>query len=478
MSAGVLTKKDRPPQASRPWRARLFAPVDLTPLAYFRIAFGGIMLWEVWRYFTNGWIDRYYIAPLFHFTYYGFDWVRPWPGDYMYLHFVVLGALALCIAAGLWYRVAMPLFFCGFTYVFLLDMTQYLNHFYLICLVSFLMIWVPAHRMLSLDAYWRPRLRAVTAPAWTLWMLRLQFGLAYFYGGIAKLNGDWLRGEPIRAWLAEATAFPVIGRWFSEEWMVYTFAYGGLLLDLLIVPFLIWKRTYVWACIAALLFHLINSELFSIGIFPWFMIAATLVLYYPYRWPQPRKIWRPAGKRPAETPDAALNAAQRAMLSALGVYTAIQILMPLRHLIYPGNVSWTEEGHNFSWHMKLRDKEAKARFHVKDPKSGETWEVDPGDYLTRRQLGKMAARPDMILQFAHFLAGEYRKKGYENVGVYAETYASLNGRAYQRLIDPKADLAAQPRSLGRASWIVPLTQPLPGPGEKTAAKPGDGDGDE
>ena len=436
-----------------------FASTDITPLAYFRIAFGAIMLWEVWRYFSYGWIDRYYIQPTFHFTYFGFGWVAPWPESYMYVHFFLLGLLALCILIGLCYRVVMPLFFLGFTYVFLLDVAQYLNHFYLICLVSFLMIWIPAHRTLSMDAYWRPSLRALTAPAWTLWLLRLQLGIAYFYAGIAKINGDWLRGEPLRAWLATSTDFPLIGGWFREEWMVYGMAYGGLLLDLLIVPFLMWKRTYVYACLAGLLFHLMNAQLFSIGIFPWFMIAATLVLYYPYRWPNPAKLWRQGVAR-ASAGAGESNGFQFITLTAIGVYMAIQLAMPFRHFLYPGNVSWTEEGHNFSWHMKLRDKASGVRFSVKDPQSGEQWKEDPLDYLTRRQYGKMSTRPDMILQFAYFLAQDYKKRGHDRVEVYAEAKASLNGREYQWLVDPKANLAAQPRSLGASVWIVPLTTPL------------------
>jgi hypothetical protein len=207
---------------SLPWQKRLFAPINISPLVYFRMALGAIMLWEVWRYFDYGWIERYYIRPDFHIKYYGFSWVEPWPGDYMDLHFIVMGPLAICIMVGLWYRVAATLFFLGFTYWFLLDKTQYLNHFYLIYLVSFLMIFIPAHRMYALDAYWRPSIRAVVAAAWALWVLRLQLGIAYFYGGIAKINGDWLRGEPMRLWLSDRTDFPMIGALFTEERVVYT----------------------------------------------------------------------------------------------------------------------------------------------------------------------------------------------------------------------------------------------------------------
>lgn len=138
---------------------------------------------------------------------------------------------------GFWYRLSATLFFLGFTYVFLLEQARYLNHFYLISLISFLMIFVPAHRAFSIDAL--SGARSATAPAWALWLLRAQIGIPYFYGGLAKLNGDWLRGEPMRVWMASGTDFPLIGPWFTDERVVFLFAYGGLLIDLLVVPLLL-----------------------------------------------------------------------------------------------------------------------------------------------------------------------------------------------------------------------------------------------
>lgn len=119
---------------------RLFAPVDTAVLAYFRIAFGLIMLWEVSRYFTNGWITRYWVEPVVNFPYYGFGWVRPLPGMGMELLFAGLGVLAIFIMLGFYYRLSATLFFLGFTYSFLLEQARYLNHFYLIVLLSFLLI--------------------------------------------------------------------------------------------------------------------------------------------------------------------------------------------------------------------------------------------------------------------------------------------------------------------------------------------------
>ena len=123
--------------------------------------------------------------------------------------------------------------------------------------------------------------------------------------------------------------------------------------------------------------------------------------------------------------------------------------------------AWTEEGHRFAWHMKLRDKDADSTFFLTDPSSGETWEVNPHDYLISRQYRKMSARPYLLLQFAHHLAELERQKGRERIEVRAEVWASLNGRESQLLVDPDVDLAVQPQTLFASSpWILPLVQPL------------------
>ena len=117
---------------------RFFAPVDIASLVFVRIAFGAIMFWEAWRYFDKGWIARYWIRPSYNFKYYGFSWVEPWPGQGMYWHFFILALLAVCIMVGLWYRVTTVFFFLGLTYIFLLEQALYLNHFYMVSLLSFL----------------------------------------------------------------------------------------------------------------------------------------------------------------------------------------------------------------------------------------------------------------------------------------------------------------------------------------------------
>jgi hypothetical protein len=444
---------------------RLFAPVDIAALAYFRIAFGAIMLWDVWSYFADDLIKRYYIDPTIYFHYYGFDWLQPWPGDLMYPHFYILGAAAICIMLGFAYRISSALFFLGFTYVFLLDQTYYLNHNYLISLISMLMIFVPAHRAFSIDALLRPEIRTDTAPAWSLWMLQAQIGIVYFYGGLAKFNGDFLRGDTMRIFLYDDTDLPLIGSLFTEQWLILSFTYAALLIDLLAAPMLLWRRTRLFTFGIVVVFHLLNSQLFNIGIFPWFMIAATL-LFFPPEWPRRifNFIWKSAGRQmkydsPITTQDSVMTkrrSHRKVIITLLMIYFIVQLTVPLRHHLYPGEVLWTEEGHDFSWQMMLYSKYAtEIAFYLTDPKTNEVWTVDLDD-LTSLQRERMAKHTDMILQYSHYLADDFRQQGYEDVEVRAWVMVSLNGREPQLMIDPEVDLAAQPRTLLPASWIIPL----------------------
>ena len=464
------------PSAQASWSRleRWFAPVDIASLVCFRVAFALLMLVDVWRYY--GKIGATYIQPGFHFTYYGFDWVRPWPGDGMYVHFLLLALAAFCVMVGFCYRVAASVFFLCFSYWFLLEQARYLNHFYLIALISFVMIFVPANRAFSVDAWLRPRLRAQTVPAWALWLLRFQIGVPYVFGGIAKINGDWLQGEPMRMWLAERADRPLVGPLFTQEWVVYVFSYGGLLFDLLIVPFLLWRRSRPFAFVAALLFNAINGWVFTIGIFPWVMAAATLMFFEP-EWPRRfgRFLAKMIGLQPASSQvarlgvrarepvsppvRAGLSRGQRVTVGLLAAYCGFQVLFPLRHWLYPGDVAWTEEGHKFSWRMKLRDKQAKVRFLVTAPHEERTWEVDPRQYLTSWQRSEMSVRPEMILQFAHHLADDLRAQGHEDIQIRAVAGVSLNGRPPQLMIDPEVDLVKEPRSIWPARWILPMADP-------------------
>lgn len=449
----------------------LFQPVDAASLAVFRMLFGTIVLCEVGRYFAYGWIAPYYIDKPFLFKYYGFGWVHPWPGNGMYRHFAVLGLAALCVATGTLYRIASVVLLAAFSYVFLLSQARYLNHFYFVILIATSMCFLPAHRCWSVDALLRPRLRSATVPRWALWTLLFQFELMLLYAGLVKINYDWLHGQPLLMWFESRRDWPLVGPLLANNITAYVASYAAIALHLIGAPLLLWRRTRLGAFCAYLFFHLCNAFLFAIGIFPWLAICATLMFFEP-DWP--RRAWRwlcrlsrgdgiavgPAalGAWPQERPvPHAPSRGTRIIVGVLASFLAVQAVVPLRHLLYPGQVDWTQEGHRFSWRMKLRDTQAHAAFRVTDPVSGRTISVRNADYLDWRQQHTMASRPDMILQFAHHLASVADHRwGIRNAQVFAVVESSLDGRPPALLIDPHRDLARVRRNLWHADWIMPL----------------------
>ena len=445
------------------WK-NLFAPVNNASLVLFRIVFGGIMFWEVTRYFRYDWIHRYWVVPRFNFSYGPFNF-QPLPETYMYGLWYILGALALFIAIGFLYRISTTLFFLLFTYTYLLEQGRYLNHFYLVVLISFIMIFISPNRNFSVDSLiWKSQ-KTNLAPAWNLWLIRFIIGIPYFFGGIAKINPDWLQGYPLAIWLLEDTGFPIIGQYFTAHWMILLMSYSGLLLDLLVVPFLLWKKTRWPAFILIALFHLMNSELFTIGIFPWFMMGATAMYFRP-DWPQRLSHKLKLSKtgpisypdiKPFGVPNIKI---QQRILAGLGLFVLLQLILPFRHLLIPGNVHWTEEGHRYAWHMKLRSKQGHTRFYVQDLKTGERIEVKSSGYLESWQIDKMDGKPYMIWEFAQFLKKEFAGMG-ADVAVYVDAVASLNGRVYQQIIAPNFDITQEPKPwFGNANWIIPLNTPL------------------
>ncbi len=437
----------------------LLRPVVDASLAVFRIAFGLAVAWYAVRSLLSGAVSFHYINPPMHFSYYGFDWVRPWPGAGMYFHFIVMAAAAICFAAGLVYRLSAVLVFLTFTFVFLCERSLYNNHYYLMSLLAFLSMFLPLHRRWSIDAMGSPEVARTQAPAWTVWLLRFQLGIVYFYGGLAKLNADWLQGQPMRMWLEKLSEYPVLGTYFTEEWAVQIFVWGGLLIDLLAVPLLLWRRSRPYIFVLLILFHVMNSTLFHIGVFPWLMIAATTIFFAP-DWPVRLFRLKSLPTECAAPREVRWTTGMKLRAALLAVYVLLQLLLPFRHHFYQGPASWTEQGHYFSWRMMLRHKQAAVRFYARNTENGRERIVDLRPYITPVQLGKMVRDPNHILQFAHFLADEFREKGLGDTEIRVKALSSLNGRRPQVFIDPDVDLVQQQMGWGHCDWIMPLTEPL------------------
>jgi len=422
--------------------------VDIASIAVFRILFGIAITVDACL-MSREEIVFNWIEPSFLFKYFGFGSVHPLPADGMVAVWWTLRVLGLCVALGFCYRAAMTLFFLGFTYTFLISQSEYLNHAYLICLLSFLMIFIPAHGALSVDARLRPGVRRDTLPRWNLLLLQFQIGVVYLFAGLAKLTPDWFAGHSLRFWFATTRDLPLIGPLFAADPVPVVAAWVGVLFDLLIVPLMLIRRTRPFAFAVAILFHVTNACLFDIGVFPWLMLAAT-TLYFDPDWPRRSSRSQPSVTCPPPSVFSSL---------VLALYVAVQLVLPLRHFAYPGDVNWTEEGDLFSWRMKLRDKQGWSRFFVTHPPSRRTWMADPALHLNPVQATRMSGQPDMVLQYAYFLAGEAKRHGYDRVEVRARVVTSLNARKPQLLVDPRVDLAAQPRTLAPVSWIQPLEGP-------------------
>ena len=431
-------------------------PVSAASAAVFRIAFGLLGIAAVCRFAAKGWISDLYVEPVYHFTYSGFWWVQPWPTWGMYAHFFLLALASLGVALGYRYRLSVTAFFLLFTYVELIDKITYLNHYYWVSLVSFLMIFLPLHRTASLDAKRSPV--PATVPAWTIWVLRAQVGVVYVFGGIAKLNPDWLfHAQPLRIWLYNSGDLLLVGPFLKETWVAYAMSWTGAFFDLTIVGWLLWKRSRPIAYVVLVVFHVMTWLLFPIGMFPWIMIAGALVFFpvdWPSRLPLLRRLFLPD---PPPAPEHVVRYDWRwyASSSLLALYALAQIVVPLRHWLYPGNVRWNEEGYRFSWRVMLTEKVGHAIFRVTDPATGEEWLEYPERYLTPLQAERMAHQPDMVLATAHIIVDDLDRRGRPGVEVRADVFVAFNGRRAERLIDPEVDLARVEPGIGPKTWLLP-----------------------
>ncbi|WP_324675903.1 HTTM domain-containing protein [Hymenobacter sp. GOD-10R] len=439
----------------------LFRPIDIAWLVVFRISAGSLLALEQAGSLALGY-SREYTEPRFHFSYLFTQWLPVPPPVGMYgLHLLaILGGIG--VAAGWRYRASAAALWLAYTWLFLVEQTRYINHFYLYCLVAGWLFFIPAHRAASADVRTGRVSYSAHLPNWTRLVLLFQLSVVYLYAGLAKLNTDWLTNSPLVLWLQAKSTRPVVGPLLAQPWLPPLMSYAGLAFDLLVVPALLWRRTRPWAFGAAAFFHLSNVVIFGLGTFPWFSLLMTVSVFFSPSWPRHLGIRRvrrwfeqllPTTSAQAHVTLPNQPGRTYALAIVLLSYALLQLLVPLRHFLYPGSVHWTEEGHHFAWHMMLRTKSGGVSYRVRCP-DGHVEVVQPAAYLTPRQCRKLLAQPDAILQFAHFLAAEYARRGIAPVAVYADSWVQLNHRAPRPLIRPDVDLAAQPRKLGHYAWIT------------------------
>ncbi|MCZ6594574.1 MAG: HTTM domain-containing protein [Bacteroidetes bacterium] len=429
----------------------LFKHIDNTGLVLWRVIFGLLISIEAFGAIATGWVRRTLIEPDFTFNFIGFEFIQPLPGDGMYYYFVLMGIFGVLVMLGYKYRFSMFCYALMWTFVYLMQKTSYNNHYYLMMLLCWLMVFLPVHRRFSLDAKFKPSSKSISAARWTYLVVILQVWLVYTFGSIAKWYPDWIDGTVVALFMKSKMDYWLIGDFLQLEWVRFSIVYAGILFDLLIVPLLLWKRTRLFGFIISVFFHLFNSIVFQIGIFPYMSIAFAL-FFFSSEVLQKRFIMK---KELYTAGEIIVPNYKPILIGVFSVYFMIQLGLPLRHWAFRDDVLWTEEGHRLSWRMMLRSKNGLLTIYTEDKKTGERDNYDYRKLLSKKQYHSVKAKPDLIWQLVQRIEQLEAKKG-KDVAVYTVTRVKVNGGEYFPLIDPKVDLAAEPwRHFRHHDWILP-----------------------
>ncbi|MCP4522484.1 MAG: HTTM domain-containing protein [Cytophagales bacterium] len=419
----------------------LFEEVDNSSLALYRMMFGFLLSAEGFGAIMTGWVRRVFVEPQYNFTAIGLEWMQTPSGYFMYGVYALLGILGICIMLGYHYRLSSILYFIIWTCVYLMQKSSYNNHYYLMVLLTGILIILPAHRYASLDAKRDPNIASDTCPRWITLFFILQLWIVYTYASLHKVYPDWLAGRTIGLWFDyKAEVMPELafmkGLLTNSDFQL-VISYLGIAYDGLIIPLLLWKRTRWIGILASFGFHLFNSLVFQIGVFP-YMSLIFLVFFFPVEVVQKRFFKKKVIEK--SIPTSAQK--QNLIIGFLAIYFILQIGLPLRHHLFEGNVFWTEEGHKLSWRMMLRSKHGHANFYVINPETKKKKHIKLKKHFSEKQIRGIIKNPDMAWQAAQFLAKYYTEKhGFKEPEIRARIRVSLNGGPYRVLIDDDIDLA-------------------------------------
>ena len=412
-----------------------FKAIDNSPLIVFRIFFGFLVACESFGAILTGWVKRVLIDPQVTFSFIGFEWLKPLPGFGMYFYFIAMGVFGLAIMLGYRYRIAIISYTILWAGAYFMQKTAYNNHYYLLLLISFLMIFLPSNSYASLDVRQNRIKEENTMPYWISLLFIIQVAIVYVFASIAKFYPDWLDGTFTRNLLADSTNVIALKKLFLQKWFYLFIAYMGIIFDLLIVPLLLFKKTRMLALLASLTFHLFNAIFLEIGIFPFFALTFVLFFYEPETI---RSVFL-RKKTSIETENGHSNYYGKKIVYFLIIpYLIIQLLLPLRHHFIEGDVLWTEEGHRLSWRMMLRERNGFIHIRIKDLKTGEESLYDYRKNLTDKQIQNLATKPDFIWQYCQYIKKEFKGK---EIAIFIDCKNSINRKEYKTLIDPKFDMA-------------------------------------
>lgn len=413
-------------------------PISATNLGLLRIGFGIVMILQLEKHFE--WIDGGMFNSMFRIPFPYLTFIKPFPEVWMKVIVVVGIAAATLMAIGFLFRYAtFVLAFCYGYFVFL-NKTFYNNHYYLFFLLCVLLIFTHADRRLSVKEWWNKRKGQPIpgqVPYWEYFILQLQVFIVYFYGGIAKMNKDWMSGAVGKPAVEKLVIEPDAIIFWSK-----VIAWGGLAFDLIIGFLLFWPKTRLLALAGVLAFNLSNGLILfdDIGLFPYAMITVCFTIYtnkdtadryLPKTLKTTSKISMP-GRPPW---------AMKAVTGFFVIYFLFQFTFPFRHHFMPGHPEWTGQGHHFAWRMKSFTKFTVLKFFYIDRNTNQI--ISPVDQvqLNLQQMQILGFFPHSVWEFARRLNYETLKaSGRPDIGVGAIYKASMNGKPLQDVIKPDTDL--------------------------------------
>src|SRR5690606_28487222 len=247
----------------------LFTRIDNSALVVFRIFFGLLITIEAWGAIATGWIRRTLIEPQETFNFIGFEFLQPLPGDGMLYYYAAMGIFGVLVTIGYQYRISIIAYGIMWTGVYLMQKSSYNNHYYLLMLLCIIMAFLPANRYASIDAKIHPSIKKISMPRWVWVSIVLQMWIVYTYAAIAKIYPDWFNGTFPEVLMRSKKDYWLVGEFLQQSWVHFSIVWFGFLFDLLVIPLLLWKKTRIFVFVAGIFFHLFNSFIFHIGIFPY-----------------------------------------------------------------------------------------------------------------------------------------------------------------------------------------------------------------
>lgn len=426
-----------------------FQQIDNTGISIFRILFGLLLMLEGFGAILTGWVKNVLVTPEFTFSFIPFPFLQPLPGYGMYIYFIALGCLGAAIMLGCRYRLAMLGYAILWAGVYFMQKTSYNNHYYLMLLLCWIMVFVPANRRYSIDAKRHPNIRSNHISRWVVVLLIAQIGIVYTYAALNKFYPDWLDLTVPKNILSGLRFSPYTGSFFDHPFYAYAVAWVGILFDLLVVPALLWKPTRRFAFFFSVFFHLFNSIVLQIGVFPYMALSFNVFFFPPETL---HRVFRIKNQEVYNKKEIQTPTNYKTILAVCSIYLLFQVGLPLRHWFIEDDVLWTDEGHKLSWRMMLRSRQGALKIYLEDKNTGERIEYDYTKDLTHKQARVVIANADLIWQYIQRIKKE---KG-ADYAIYLNSKVSINGGRFHPFIDPEQDMSEVKWNYwGHNTWILP-----------------------